>query len=127
MTYGNLYTNRSKDVLSTWTPTNTGASIPALTTTDDNNETRMSTYFMEDGSYLKCKYLKLAYRFDGQPWMQKAGISGINAYAQVDNLFTITGYDGLDPEVPLTTYGARVDNGPYPRARTFSVGLNLTF
>lgn len=126
MTYGNLYTNRGTDVLDAWRADNTGASIPALTTVDDNNETRMSTYFMEDGSYLKCKYLKLAYRFD-QPWMQKVGISALNVYGQIDNLFTITGYKGLDPEVPLTTYGARVDNGPYPRARTFSVGLNLTF
>ena len=127
MTYGNFYTNRGADVLDAWTPQNTGASIPALTTTDDNNETRMSTYFMEDGTYMKCKYLKLAYRFDGQPWMAKAGISGLNAYAQVDNLFTITGYKGLDPEVPLAAYGARIDNGPYPRARTFSVGVNLSF
>ena len=127
MTYGNLYTNRSKDILNAWTPTNTNSSIPALTTIDDNNETRMSTYFMEDGSYLKCKYLKLAYRFDGQNWMKKVGLSALNAYTQIDNFFTITPYNGLDPEVPLTTYGARVDNGPYPRARTFSVGLNLTF
>ena len=42
-------------------------------------------------------------------------------------LFTITNYSGLDPEVPLSTYGARIDNGPYPRARTFSVGLNVQF
>jgi len=126
MTYGNLYTNRSKDVLNAWTAENTGASIPALTTVDDNNEMRMSTYFVEDGSYMKCKYLKLSYRFD-QPWLKKAGLSGMNAYAQVDNLFTITGYKGLDPEVPFGANWSRVDNGPYPRARTFSVGLNLTF
>ena len=126
MTYGNLYTNRSKDVLNAWTAGNTSASIPALTTVDDNNEMRMSTYFVEDGSYMKCKYLKLSYRFD-QPWLKKAGLSGMNAYAQVDNLFTITGYNGLDPEVPFGANWSRVDNGPYPRARTFSVGLNLTF
>ena len=126
MTYGNLYTNRSVDVLSAWTKENTGASIPALTTTDDNNETRMSTYFVEDGSYLKCKYVKLSYRFD-QPWMKTVGLSALSVYGQVDNLFTLTGYNGLDPEVPLSTYGARIDNGPYPRARTFSLGLNLSF
>ena len=126
MTYGNLYTNRGKDVLNAWTPENTGASIPALTTVDDNNETRMSTYFMEDGSYLKCKYIKLSYRFD-QPWMKTLGLSSLNLYGQVENVFTITDYSGLDPEVPLSAYGARVDNGPYPRARTFSVGLNLQF
>lgn len=126
MTYGNLYTNRSVDVLNAWTANNTSASIPALTTVDDNNETRMSTYFMEDGSYLKCKYVKLSYRFN-QPWLKTLGLSSLNVYGQVENVFTLTSYSGLDPEVPLTTYGARVDNGPYPRARTFSVGLNLQF
>ena len=126
MTYGNLYTNRSKDALSAWTLNNTSATIPALTTIDDNNETRMSTYFMEDGSYLKCKYIKLSYLFD-QPWMKTIGLQAMSIYGQVENVFTLTGYSGLDPEVPLSTYGARVDNGPYPRARTFSVGLNLTF
>ena len=126
MTYGNLYTNRGVDVLNTWTPENTGATIPALTTVDDNNETRMSTYFVEDGSYFKCKYLKVAYKFD-QSWMKTIGLTALSLYGQVENVFTLTSYKGLDPEVPLSTYGARIDNGPYPRARTFSVGLNVTF
>ena len=86
----------------------------------------MSTYFVEDGSYLKCKYIKLSYRFD-QPWMKALGLSAMNLYGQVENVFTLTDYSGLDPEVPLSVYGARIDNGPYRRARTFSMGLNLTF
>ena len=126
MTYGNLYTNRGKAVLDAWTPENTGATIPALTTIDDNNEVRMSTYYVEDGSYLKCKYIKLGYRFD-QSWLQTLGLTAMNIYGQVENVFTATKYSGLDPEVPLGTYGARIDNGPYPRARTFSLGLNLSF
>ncbi|MBR5170290.1 MAG: TonB-dependent receptor [Muribaculaceae bacterium] len=126
MTYGNLYTNRGTDVLNAWTPENTGATIPALTTIDDNNEMRMSTYFVEDGSYFKCKYIKLGYRFD-QSWLQTLGLNAINLYGQVENVFTATKYSGLDPEVPLGEYGARIDNGPYPRARTFSLGLNLSF
>ncbi len=126
MTYGNLYTNRGKDVLNAWSLQNMKSTIPALTTVDDNNETRMSTYFIEDGSYLKCKYIKLAYSFD-QPWMKTVGLQALNVYGQVENVFTLTGYDGLDPEVPLSTYGARIDNGPYPRARTFSIGVNLSF
>ena len=126
MTYGNTYTNRGVDVLNAWTAENTGASIPALTTVDDNNETRMSTYFVEDGSYLKCKYIKLAYNFN-QKWMKNIGLSSLSVYGQMENVFTITGYSGLDPEVPLSTYGARIDNGPYPRARTFSMGVNVQF
>ncbi|MBR0494286.1 MAG: TonB-dependent receptor [Muribaculaceae bacterium] len=126
MTYGNLYTNRGTGVLNAWTPENTGASIPALTTIDDNNEMRMSTYFVEDGSYFKCKYIKLGYRFD-LSWLQTLGLTAMNIYGQVENVFTATKYSGLDPEVPLGVYGARIDNGPYPRARTFSLGLNLSF
>lgn len=126
MSYGNLYTNRSVNVLNAWTPDNTGASIPALSMNDNNNEVRMSTYYIEDGSYLKMKYLKLAYNFD-QKLVKRIGLSSLSVYGQVENVFTITGYDGLDPEVPLSTYGSRVDNGPYPRARTFSLGLNVTF
>ncbi|MBQ9217191.1 MAG: TonB-dependent receptor [Muribaculaceae bacterium] len=126
MTYGNLYTNRGVDVLDAWTPDHTNTTIPALTTVDDNNETRMSTYFVEDGSYMKCKYIKLSYRFDSS-WMKTLGLSAMNLYGQIENVFTMTKYKGLDPEVPLSVYGARIDNGPYPRARTFSLGLNLTF
>ena len=90
------------------------------------SETRMSTYFIEDGSYLKCKYIKLSYNFD-QKWMKTIGLSSLSIYGQVENVFTITSYSGLDPEVPLSVYGARIDNGPYPRARTFSMGLNVQF
>lgn len=123
---GNLYTNRGIAVLDAWTPENTGASIPALTTTDDNNEKRMSTYFVEDGSYFKCKYMKLSYRFD-QPWMKHIGLEALSLYGQVENVFTITKYNGLDPEVPRSTYGGRYDGAVYPRARTFSMGINVTF
>lgn len=51
----------------------------------------------------------------------------VNVYFQVENVFTITKYSGLDPELPLGAFGARVDNGPYPRSRNFSLGLNLSF
>lgn len=123
---GGVSTNRSVDVLNAWTPTNTSAKIPALALTDDNNETRMSTYYVEDGSYLKMKYIKLAYSLPSQV-LRPIGGTSCNVYAQLENVFTITKYSGLDPELPLGAYGARVDNGPYPRSRVLSLGLNLTF
>lgn len=113
-------------MLNAWTQTNTSAKIPALALTDDNNETRMSTYYVEDGSYLKMKYIKLAYSLPAKVLRPISGTS-CNVYAQLENVFTITKYSGLDPELPLGTYGARVDNGPYPRSRVLSLGLNLTF
>ena len=126
MTYGGTSTNRGTSVLDAWTPTHTHASVPALTVVDNNNEGRMSTYYVEDGSYLKLKYVKLKYDLPGK-WIKKLGASALSIYGQVENLFTITGYSGLDPELPLGGYGARVDTAPYPIARTFSMGLNLKF
>ena len=123
---GGSSTNHGADILNAWSPTNTGATIPALTMVDNNNETRMSNYFVEDGSYLKLKYLKLAYQLP-KNIASKLYASNISVFGQVENIFTITSYKGLDPEVILGGYGARVDSGLYPRARTFTLGLNLTF
>lgn len=123
---GGSSTNHGVEVLNAWSPTNTGSSIPALTMVDNNNETRMSTYFVEDGSYLKLKYLKLGYQLP-KNLCQKIFASNINVFAQVENVFTITNYKGLDPEVMLGEWGARIDSGLYPRARTYTLGVNLTF
>ena len=123
---GGSSTNHGVDILDAWSPTNTGSDIPALTMVDNNNETRMSNYFVEDGSYLKLKYLKLAYQLP-KTVASKIYASNISVFGQVENIFTITSYKGLDPEVVLGGYGARVDSGLYPRARTFTLGLNLTF
>ena len=126
MSYGDRSSNRSVDILNAWSTENTDATIPAISATDVNNEVRMSTYYVENGSFLKMKYLKLGYDLPKkalQPWH----CQGLNIYAQVENVFTITKYTGLDPELPLGGYGARVDNGPYPRSRNFSLGLNLNF
>lgn len=126
MNYGNLSTNRGADILNAWTPTNTNTDIPALSLTDDNNESRFSTYYVENGSYMKMKYLKLSYSLP-KNIIKKIGASNLDVYGQVENVFTITDYKGLDPELLPGEYGARIDNGAYPRPRTFTLGLNLQF
>lgn len=126
MNYGNLATNRGKDILNAWRPDNTGSDIPALSLTDDNNESRFSTYYIENGSYMKMKYLKLSYKLPSKI-IRKIGASNLDVYGQVENVFTITKYKGLDPEILPGGYGSLVDNGAYPRPRTFTVGLNLQF
>ncbi len=123
---GGSSTNHGTDILDAWSPTNTGSSIPALTMVDNNNETRMSTYFVEDGSYMKLKYLKLGYELP-KNIASMIFASNINVFAQLENVFTITNYKGLDPEVMLGEWGARIDSGLYPRARTYTLGINLTF
>lgn len=126
MNYGNLATNRGVDILNAWTPTNTDTDIPALSLTDDNNEARFSTYYVENGSYMKMKYLKLSYSLP-KNLVKKIGATNLDVYGQVENVFTITKYKGLDPEILPGEYGARIDNGAYPRPRTFTIGLNLQF
>ncbi len=126
MSYGDVSTNRSADILNAWTPANTNTDIPALAAADDNNETRMSTWYVEDGSYLKMKYIKLDYKLPAKI-LRPIGATSLGVYAQLENVFTITKYKGLDPELPLGAYGARVDRGPYPRGRVVSLGVNINF
>lgn len=122
MTYGDKNTNRGVGVLNAWSEKNPNSDIPALTTLDNNNETRMSSYFIEDGSYLKMRNLRLGYNFTGH-WLKTLGASSCNLYGQVDNVFTISDYSGLEPALPL----GGIDNAPYPISRTFTIGLNLKF
>ncbi len=126
MNYGNLATNRGVGILNAWTPSNTDTDIPALSLTDDNNEARFSTYYVENGSFMKMKYLKLSYSLP-KNIIKKIGATNLDVYGQVENVFTLTKYSGLDPEILPGEYGSRIDNGAYPRPRTFTLGLNLQF
>jgi hypothetical protein len=123
MTYGDKSTNRGTSILNAWTTENTNTDIPALTMLDNNNETRMSTYFIEDGSYLKMRNLRLAYNFKSQNWVKKSGLSSLQLYGQLDNVFTLSNYSGLEPALPVSG----IDNAPYPIARTYMFGLNIKF
>ena len=126
MSFGGTSTNRGVAVLEAWSENNRGAEIPALSVVDNNNETRMSTYYVEDGSYVKMKYLKLQYNLP-KGILKKIDAENVSFYAQVENVFTATGYSGLNPELPLGAYGGRIDNGPYPTPRTYTFGVNVQF
>ena len=126
MSYGSLVSNRSRDVLNCWSETNRSSNIPAVSLTDDNNESRFSTYYVENGSYMKMKYLKLSYLLPERV-ARAIGGQSIDVFAQVENVFTITKYSGLDPEIAPSGYGGRMDDGGYPRPRSFSLGVNFQF
>ncbi len=125
--------NKSNRVLSAWTPENTTSSIPSLSTIDTNNELRPSSYFIEDGTYLRLKNVQLGISLPLE-LARKISVAKIRVFAQGHNIFTFTKYSGLDPEVGLQNYVSDdrnldmgVDRGLYPNASSYSVGLNIIF
>ena len=127
------YFNKSVDILNAWSPTNMDSKIPALSTKDANNELRPSTYFIENGAYLRVKNVQLGYTLPAA-MAQKIKASKFRVYLQAQNLLTFTKYTGRDPEVGMQNYGTDnrnldmgVDRGLYPNSRTYSFGLNVTF
>jgi len=75
---------------------------------------------------MKMKYLKLSYSLPESVY-KVIGSQGIDIYGQVENVFTLTKYKGLDPEILPGTYGSLTDNGSYPRPRTYTIGVNVQF
>ena len=90
---------------------------------------RNSTYFVEDGSYLRIKDISLSYDFQGK-WLRKIGISRLQPYFTASNLITFTHYSGMDPEV--NQWGSSgavqgIDWGTYPHCKSYVFGLNIDF
>jgi hypothetical protein len=91
-----------------------------------------SSQFVEDASYLRFQTLTLGYTLP-KTWLKKVGISNLRVYFTGNNLFCISGYSGLDPDVNTDTDGVNgfqtpnYDYQSYPKARTYTFGLNLTF
>ncbi|WP_455663464.1 SusC/RagA family TonB-linked outer membrane protein [Phocaeicola sp.] len=101
-----------------WTPENKSNKYPSVTYTDGR-------YTPVQGfGFVRLQDLSLSYTFR-QPWVQKMGISNLKVYAAAKNVFTITGWDGGDPEIQQTV-GTGYEYG-YPLSRTFSFGVNLSF
>ncbi|NGM61983.1 TonB-dependent receptor [Sphingobacterium sp. SGG-5] len=90
---------------------------------------RNSTYFVEDGSYLRLKNISLAYNFSVEK-LKRLGVTRIQPYLSASNLLTLTKYTGMDPEVNQWGNSGAVqgiDWGTYPHSRSFVVGINLGF
>lgn len=126
--------NRSVRVLDSWTPDNLDASLPALSQSITNNEGSANSFFVEDGSYMRLKNLQIGYTFD-EKISGLLGMDSVRFYLQGSNLFTITGYDGVDPELqPRFNSNGSIDNltigvsdNNYPLASIYSLGVNLKF
>ena len=111
-----------------WHGEGTSNRIPRLSVNDSNmNYTRISDFYVEDGSYLRCKLLQIGYTLPKKWFADK--LSARLSFS-VQNLFTITGYSGEDPEAASMGNGITetgIDWTGYPNPRTFLFGLNLNF
>ncbi|MGI6243770.1 MAG: SusC/RagA family TonB-linked outer membrane protein [Prevotella sp.] len=108
---------------------NVDAALPRATLNDPNNNDAWSSRYIESGTYLRLKSLTLGYTFD-RKLIQRIGLTNLRVSLNATNLFTITGYDGYDPEVGISPASANVynlDNGRYPSPTTFSLGLDVSF
>lgn len=118
-------TNKSNDLLNAWTPQNTNTKIPIVETSQNfsNSANYNTTFFLEDASYLKLKNLQLGYTFN-KNITEKVNVSNLRLFVQMANLFTLTKYSGLDPEI----YGLTIDYGSFPNNEfsiIFGVALNF--
>ena len=99
----------------------------AGSTQNDNN--RISDRFVENGSYLRLKTLSLAWNLPNR-WLKPLGIDWLQVYGNISNLFTITGYDGYDPEIGAAGQSVilqGIDNYRYPSQRIYTFGLKMKF
>ena len=123
--------NRSAEILNAWSPSNTGSKIPRLSKNDPNgNFSTPSDYYIEDGSYLRLKNLTIGY--DLTNVLRKAPHfagrnSTLRVYVSGENLFTITKYSGMDPEVGISGNTPGFDTIKYPVSRVFAFGIKLNY
>jgi TonB-linked SusC/RagA family outer membrane protein len=125
--------NRSKDMLyNSWKKQGDVALLPRLNSQDGTSQ-QISSYFVEDGSYMRIKNIQLTYTLP-KSLLNKVKLSSVQVYLQGQNLFTFTKYKGLDPDVNLRTSGndnqdihMGIDEGAFPVAKSYNVGLRVGF
>lgn len=127
--FNELGNNRSIRMLTqSWSPENPNAILPILDASDSRS-LLPSSYFVEDGSYLRMKTLQVGYTLPSA-MLSRLGLETVRVYAQAQNLFTITNYSGLDPEVNFTGSGTTsqmgIDQGVYPASKLFQLGISLS-
>ncbi len=123
-TEGALYGNGtgSSRVLNRWTVPGTSNDVPRAVAGDPNGNLRVSSYFVEDGSYARLKLVTFGYTVP-KNWLGRFGAQNLRLYVSAQNLVTLTKYSGFDPEIG----SSGVDRGVYPQARVLLAGINLGF
>jgi len=116
--------NWTSDALGRWTGAGTSTAYPRLVVGDPNgNFSKPSTFYLTNGSYFRIKTIQLGYSLP-KKIVNKIGLQLLRFYVTANNLFTITKYQGYDPEIGGSSYG--IDRGVYPQARSYMIGLSVT-
>lgn len=121
--------NMQSYMLERWTGPGTSNRLPRLTAEADggrNQNWRSSDIMVYDGSFLRCRSFVLGYTIP-QRLTKMVLVDKFRVYLSAENLFTITSYHGMDPEISFSGTSLGIDKGVYPQAKTFSAGLNITF
>ena len=107
--------------LNAWSPTNTSSNYPRLSDADPNNNFKNPSDFnLQSGAYFRIKTLQLGYTLP-KNILNSIDVKRVRIFLTTNNLVTITGYKGYDPEI-----SGGIDQGIYPQARTFAAGLDIT-
>ena len=119
--------NQSKAVNHRWRKEGDETVIPrAMYGSGSNYNTLISDRFVEDGSFLRLNYMQLSYELNRE-WVKSLGLRGIRCYLSANNLFCLTTYKGVDPEVGYGGYGVASDGGQTPRAKSYTLGISVDF
>ncbi|MFV5701761.1 SusC/RagA family TonB-linked outer membrane protein [Flavobacterium sp. XS2P12] len=119
--------NHNTNTLDAWTPSNANSNIPALSTLNSNNELQPSSYFVEDGSYVRLKTITFGYNFDND-FTKKLGMNKLRFYLVGQNLFSLTSFTGFDYEVSgLSAGGIGVAGYGIPHTKSMTFGINANF
>ena len=119
-------TNRSTEFINRWTGAGSSNSNPRVTTGASSN-LLFSDFYVEDGSFLRIQNIQLGYTLS-QKLMEPIGVKTLRFYASVNNPFTFTKYRGFDPSASISdAIGRGIDQGFYPVARTYMLGLKIKF
>jgi len=129
--YANMYDlgNNLTEVQGRWRGEGTSNTVPRAIKFDPNQNGRVSTRWIEDGSYMRLKNLTLGYNLPNS-LLEKLNIQKAKIFATAINVFTLTKYTGIDPEISERNNNSKfagIDFSTYPFARTITFGINVTF
>ncbi|HRL64944.1 MAG TPA: SusC/RagA family TonB-linked outer membrane protein, partial [Segatella copri] len=122
----NSASNFLSSTLDAWTPTHTNTSVPRAIYGDPNDNTRESTRFLENGDFVRLRQVQLGYTLPTS-LVKKIYCDRIRFYVSAENVFTITGYSGANPEFSMGVLNSGIDRFTYPFSRSYTVGAQISF